>query len=80
MTETWDQIKDRHALERAEALTAHRDKGLTQAEAARELDMTPQALNMHILRNDIQWTASRQGRTKETPHNHSEERLICTEL
>ena len=62
MTETWGAAKDRHALELAELVTVHRDAGLTQADAARALEMTPQALNEFIQRNGIPWTESQQGR------------------
>ena len=55
--ETWAEIKDRHALEKAEALTKLRDMGLTQTQAADVLGTNINALYRYLKRNSIPWTA-----------------------
>lgn len=59
--ETWDAMKARHAQEKAKLVTDLREDGLTQAQAARVLEMDPRALHNYLLRNSIQWTAPRRG-------------------
>tara|TARA_R110000782_G_scaffold70301_1_gene141292 strand:+ start:72 stop:299 length:228 start_codon:yes stop_codon:yes gene_type:complete len=63
--ETWAEIKDRHAIERAEAVMALCGAGMIQADAARALDMTLQALNAYLIRNGLVWTASKRGNRKQ---------------
>tara|TARA_R110000744_G_scaffold371480_2_gene482507 strand:- start:2593 stop:2787 length:195 start_codon:yes stop_codon:yes gene_type:complete len=62
MTETWGEMTTRHAMERAEALTALREAGLTQTQAANKLGVTLGHLNSYIIRHRIPWTESQQGR------------------
>ena len=65
MNETWGEMTTRHAIERAEALTALREAGLTQTEAANKLEMPMGHLNSYIIRNRIPWTESQQGKKQE---------------
>lgn len=59
---TWQEVTDNAALERAEQAVLHRDKGLTQTEAARKMKTTLSNFNNWISRNGIPWP-TRQGRT-----------------
>ena len=60
--ETWSEINDRHALEKAEAMASLRDAGLTQTQAAQKLGIPLGHLNSFIARNGIPWTPSQQGK------------------
>tara|TARA_R100001369_G_scaffold16867_4_gene31984 strand:- start:1155 stop:1364 length:210 start_codon:yes stop_codon:yes gene_type:complete len=60
--ETWAEMNDRHAVEKAEALTRLRDAGLTQTQAAQRLGIPLGHLNSFIIRNGIPWTQPQQGR------------------
>lgn len=60
--ETWSEMKDRHALERAEAIDALALSRITQAEAAIKLDITPRYMHNLIRRYDIFWPVIRQGK------------------
>tara|TARA_R110000851_G_scaffold163987_1_gene308038 strand:+ start:736 stop:1092 length:357 start_codon:yes stop_codon:yes gene_type:complete len=60
--ETWGEMTTRHAIERAEALTALREAGLTQTQAAAKLGIPLGHLNSYIIRHRIPWTESKQGR------------------
>tara|TARA_R110002020_G_scaffold95937_9_gene230108 strand:+ start:49919 stop:50128 length:210 start_codon:yes stop_codon:yes gene_type:complete len=60
--ETWAEMNDRHAMERAEALSRLRDAGLTQTQAAQRLGIPLGHLNSFIIRNGIPWTAPQKGR------------------
>jgi hypothetical protein len=60
--ETWGEMTTRHAMEKAEALTALREAGLTQTQAASKLGIPLSHLNSFIIRNSIPWTESKQGR------------------
>lgn len=62
MTETWREMTDRHALEKAEAVTAHRDAGRTQTQAAQRLGIPLGHLNSFLSRNNIPWDVKRQGK------------------
>lgn len=59
--ETWQEMTDRHALEKAEAVMALSDKGLTQTEAARALKMDNRMLEKFLRRNGLPWRVRRQG-------------------
>lgn len=60
--ETWGKMNDRHAMEKATALSALRDEGLTQTQAADKMGMPLGHLNSFIIRNGIPWTESQQGK------------------
>lgn len=60
-SETWQEMKDRHALERAEAVCRLRDAGLTQADAARALDMNPNTFGNYLTNNAIPWPIPHKG-------------------
>ena len=60
--ETWAEITDRHAMEKAEALASLRNAGLTQTQAAKKLGIPLSHLNSFIIRNGIPWTPSQQGK------------------
>lgn len=59
--ETWQEMKDRHNLERAELLTTLADMRVTQTEAARVLGIPLSHLNGFIIRYGIHWPVIRQG-------------------
>lgn len=59
--ETWQEMKDRHVMERAEAACRLRDAGLTQADAARVLDMNPNTLCNFLANNEIPWPIPEKG-------------------
>lgn len=69
--ETWAEIGTRQAIERAEAVMSLCDSGLTQAQAARALQMCPRALNNYLQRNKLQWTTPKQGPRKS--HKETEQ-------
>ena len=52
--ETWEQMTERHKRERFK-LVAQFSKNTTQTEAAKKLDMSLQALNNFVKRNNIHW-------------------------
>ena len=60
--ETWDQIKTRQKKEQVELIKQIAQTEITQTEAARELGISPQNLNIFILKNDIDWPVKKQGR------------------
>jgi|TARA_R110000796_G_scaffold1222_2_gene4860 DNA invertase Pin-like site-specific DNA recombinase len=60
--ETWDQIKTRQKKEQVELVKEIAQTEITQTEAARELGISPQNLNIFILKNDIDWPVKKQGR------------------
>jgi transcriptional regulator with GAF, ATPase, and Fis domain len=62
--ETWSEINDRHALEKAEAMASLRDAGLTQTQAAQKLGIPLGHLNSFIARNGIPWTPAKQGKSQ----------------
>ena len=62
--ETWAEINDRHALEKAEAMASLRDAGLTQTQAAQKLGIPLGHFNSFIIRNGIPWTAPQQGKSQ----------------
>jgi len=70
-SETWDEMKNRHALEKAEAVMALEARGMTQAEAARVLDMPPVDLNNFVKRNGLTWRVVRQGFASRDPESLS---------
>ena len=61
MFETWAEMNDRHALEKAEAVASLRDAGLTQTQAANKLGIPLGHLNSFIKRNSIPWTEAMLG-------------------
>ena len=65
MTETWGEMTTRHAIERAEALTALREAGLTQTQAAAKLGIPLGHLNSFIIRHRIPWTETKRGKKQE---------------
>ena len=58
--ETWNEMKERHRRERLN-LVAQFSKQTTQTEAAKKLDMSLQALNNFVHRNNIHWSIIKQG-------------------
>ena len=58
--ETWNEINERHRRERLN-LIAQFSKQTTQTEAAKKLDMSLQALNNFVHRNNIHWSIIKQG-------------------
>lgn len=62
MSETWAEMADRHALEKAEAVCAMRDAGLTQTQAANKLGIPLGHLNSYLARNKIPWGYVRKGK------------------
>lgn len=60
--ETWEQIKARQKKEQVELINKIAQTQVTQTEAARILEITPQNLNSFILKNDIDWPVKKQGR------------------
>ena len=60
--ETWNQIKTRQKKEQVELINKIAQSNITQTEAARILEITPQNLNSFILKNDIDWPVKKQGR------------------
>lgn len=61
--ETWNEINERHRRERLD-LVAQFSKQTTQTEAAKKLDMSLQALNNFVIRNNIHWRNIKRGRWK----------------
>ena len=61
--ETWNEINERHRQERLN-LVAQFSKQTTQTEAAKKLDMSLQALNNFVIRNNIHWSNIKRGRWK----------------
>lgn len=62
--ETWEQMTERHKRERFK-LVAQFSKNTTQTEAAKKLDMSLQALNNFVKRNNIHWWVIKQGQRIE---------------
>ena len=58
--ETWNEMKERHRQERYK-LVEQFSKNTTQTEAAKKLDMSLQALNNFVHRNNIHWSIIKQG-------------------
>lgn len=69
--ETWDEMKTRHALEKAEAVMALEAQGMTQTEAARVLEMRLVDLNNFVKRNGLTWRVVRQGFASRDPESLS---------
>ena len=61
MTETIPQMRRRHRDEIRAAIEAQGALRITQAQAARNLNMSVQGLNNIIQRNGIDWPVKRQG-------------------
>ncbi len=61
--ETWNEMKERHRQERYK-LVAQFSHKTTQTEAAKKLDMSLQALNNFVIRNNIHWSNIKRGRWK----------------
>ena len=58
--ETWNEMKERHRQERYKLVEQFSHK-TTQTEAAKKLDMSLQALNNFVHRNNIHWSIIKQG-------------------
>lgn len=71
MSETWQEMTDRHALEKAEAVMALSEQGLTQTEAAKVLGMSLSQLSNYLNRNDLTWRVVRQGFASRDPESLS---------
>ena len=72
MIETWAEIKDRQALERAEAIMALSEQGLTKTEAANALDITVSRLCRYLAENKLRWhSAPRHGFKSRDPESLS---------
>lgn len=69
--ETWAEMIDRHALEKAEAVMALEAQGMTQTEAAQVLDMPLVNLNNFVKRNGLTWRVVRQGFASRDPESLS---------
>ncbi|WP_386681884.1 hypothetical protein [Loktanella sp. R86503] len=66
MTETIPAMKARHRSELIAAITAQRDAGLTQTQAAHNLGVSITTINNAIHRNNVRWPVKRQGHPKHT--------------
>ena len=69
--ETWKEMLDRHAMEKAEAVMALEAQGMTQTEAAKVLEMRPVDLNNFVKRNGLTWRVVRQGFASRDPESLS---------
>lgn len=69
--ETWAEMRDRHALEKAEAVMSLEAIGMTQTEAAKVLEMRLVDLNNFVKRNGLTWRVVRQGFASRDPESLS---------
>lgn len=61
MIETWGEMRDRHAMEKAEAIMSLASKGLTQTEASKVLGASLSEINYFVRHNNLHWPTIRQG-------------------
>lgn len=69
--ETWADMTLRHSLEKAEAVMALSEQGLTQTEAAKVLGMSLSQLNNYLKRSGLEWRVVRQGFQSRDPESLS---------
>ena len=58
--ETWEKMQERHRLEILDVVIQMNQAGYSQAEAARELEMSPRHLNNYVIRNKINWLVKKR--------------------
>lgn len=59
--ETWNEITMRHYREKIDLVQSLNQKGLTQTEAAKKLEISLSNLNNIVYRNGIDWRVRKQG-------------------